>query len=300
MALQDFARSREFGERAQRWADALYFGRPGQQGSWPVGTAFGINGVGLLTRNDHDLIALLAPHKPGARELPLDQAQLIEPESDEEVVRAVRNVLPGESLNQVCILRIPQIIRNATAGTVISGAMQGTAGPRVTWGAGHTGFLTAGHVAIGTGQVYDAHGVNAVGKTIHAFDPGSGGGSTNVDVALIETPTGAALTTFYIGSPITGSSAIDLHLGKGLMASTVLALISWYVWPGIGTYVDLYMTNGACSVPGDSGAVVTSAGSKDAVGMVVGGTATFASFIQDIGRQITTLQTVTGLSALSL
>lgn len=78
-------------------------------------------------------------------------------------------------------------------------------------------------------------------------------------------------------------------------------MIGWYVWPGVlGTYVDLYMTNAACTVPGNSGAVVTNENSMDAVGTVVGGTKTFASFVQDIDRQIGALRTVTGLGSLSL
>jgi hypothetical protein len=148
----------------------------------------------------------------------------------------------------------------------------------------------------------DAHGT-ILGKTIHAFDPGtpSGGTTPNVDVALIEPPSGAATTSFARGSSITGSSPIDLHLTAGLKVSTVLAMISWYVWPRAGgTYVDLYMTNTACTVPGDSGAVVTNSGSNYAIGIVVGGTRTFASFIQDIHSQIAALKTVTGLGSLSL
>lgn len=188
------------------------------------------------------------------------------------------------------------------AGTTIYGALQGTAGPEAKWASGHRGFLTAGHVAIGTTHVDDAAGVR-LGTTICAFDPGtvSGGTRPNVDVALIEVASTSRTTPFPQGSPLSGSAGVDLHLGKGLTASTVLGMIAWYLWPGVGgTYADLYMTNAACTVPGDSGAVATRSRTSKAIGMVVGGTKTFTSYIQDISRQITTLQTVAGLGTLSL
>jgi hypothetical protein len=296
MAFRDFA-----GERAQRWADAFYFGPPGRQGSWPIGPAFNIFGVGSIRRNHESYIALLVPLRIRDGEVALEETELPPAESDEDVLAAVRNVLPDEPLDQVRILRVPEIIRSATPGTAVYGAMRGTAGAGVTWASGHAGFLTAGHVAIGTAHVTDRAGTS-LGNTIHAFDPAisSGGTTPNVDVALIEPPKGSATTRFSSGAPLTASGPIDLHLGTGLTSSTVLAMISWYLWPGIGTYVDLYMTNAACTVGGDSGAAVTMGSSNEVVGMVVGGTKTFASFIQDIHTQIAALKTVTGLSSLSL
>lgn len=153
MAFRDFAAVPGFGQRAQHWADALYFGVPGQQGPWPIGTAFGIHGVGLIKRGQRDYIALLAPMKLGVQEVRLDELELTDLASDEETLAAIRTVLPDETADQVRILRIPPMIPNATAGTAVYGTMRGTAGPRVTWSNGHIGFLTAGHVAVGTLQV---------------------------------------------------------------------------------------------------------------------------------------------------
>ena len=188
------------------------------------------------------------------------------------------------------------------AGTTIHGKLQGTAGPEARWPSGHRGFLTAGHVAVGTTHIDDAAGV-PLGNTICVFDPGtvSGGTRPNVDVALVEVVSGAATTPFTMGTPLAGGAGVDLHLGKGLTPSSVLAMAAWYLWPGLGaTYVDLYLTNAACTVPGDSGAAVTQAGGNAVVGLVVGGTKTFTSYVQDISRQVAMLQTVAGLSTVSL
>jgi hypothetical protein len=182
--------------------------------------------------------------------------------------------------------------------------MQGTAGPEVRWGAGYRGFLTAGHVVTGHANVTDGGTPPTVlGTTVHVLDPAitSSGSAPDVDVALMRVGASAVTTTFSMGSPLaSGTTSIDLHLGSGLKSSSVLGMIAWYIWPGIGRYVDLYMTNAACTAPGDSGAIVTTAGSNDAIGIVVGGTTTFSSFIQDIQTQITALRTVAGLGTLSL
>jgi hypothetical protein len=232
----------------------------------------------------------------------LDETPLLDPGTDPTAEAAVKQTL-GNPFGDVKLLRIPELTRKAAAGTAVYGALQGTAGPEAKWASGkHTGFLTAGHVAVGTRQVDDGAG-NPLGTTICAFDPGtvSSGTRPNVDVALIEVAAGAVTTRFPQGTPLKGSAGVDLYLGTGARPSTVLGMIAWYLWPSVGgTYVDLYMTNAACTVPGDSGAVVTASGLKEAVGMVVGGTTTFTSYIQDIARQITTLQSVAGLQTLSL
>ena len=302
MAFRNFVESADFGERAQRWADALYFGPPGWERPIPFGVAFGISGVGLIKLYGKDYIALLAPLEKGAEEYPLIEAPVSAPQSDPNIYEAIQIALPNELPDQVCVLRIPRMARSAAAGVVIYGAMQGRAGPRVTWASTRVGFITAGHVAAGAGYVTDATGRVVFGRTVHAFDPAtpSGGSAPNVDVALIEPPSGSAVSHFAKGSVVPGLSAIDLHLATPPRASTILGMISWYVWPGLGTYVDLFMTNAACTVPGDSGAAVTNAGTSDLIGIVVGGTRTFSSFIQDIDRQIAALRTVTGLGALSL
>ncbi|HZZ25995.1 MAG TPA: hypothetical protein VFE60_27120 [Roseiarcus sp.] len=298
MAFRDFAESIDFGERAQRWADALYFGPQDQPDSYPFGIAHGIRGVGLVRRNSVDFIAILTLGKPPEQRL--DLTELLNPPQYPDIFNAIRSVLPDETFDRVCILPIPQIIRSASAGTFVRGALQGTAGPGVTWAGGRAGFLTAGHVAVGQVSLTDASG-NSYGNVVHAFDPAQGAGSApNVDVAVIEVPKGAPTTSFASGAPIKGNSAVDLHLNSGPKSSTVLAMIGWYDWPLAGRYVDLYMTNAACTVPGDSGSVVTSAGTSDAIGIVVGGTATFTSFIQVIDTQIKALNAVTGLNSLKL
>lgn len=301
MAFKDFARSPEFGAQAQRWAEAMFFGPTNQARVEPFGPDYGVSGVGLIHRNDEDYIALFTPLKPGMAELPLEKVELIDPKSDEAIYVATELAMPGEALDYVRVVHVPDIIRNTTAGTAVHGALRGTAGPQATWANGRRGFLTAGHVAVGTGTVTDSYGTT-IGTTIYALDPATpaAGSRPNIDVALIEVPTNAATTAFTLGTPLAGSTAVNLHLGTGLAASTILGMISWFVWPSIGgTYVDLYMTNAACTVAGDSGATATS-GSRDVVGLVVGGTATFTSYVQDIHRQLATLTTAAGLGSLSL
>lgn len=279
----------------------MFFGPTDQARAKPFGPDFGVSGVGLVHRNGEDYIALFTLLKPDTTEQPLHQVELIDPKSDQLIYAATQLAMPGEPLDRVRVVHVPDIIRKATAGTAVHGALRGTAGPRVTWANGRTGFLTAGHVAVGTAIVTDGHGA-ALGTTIYALDPATpaAGSRPNVDVAVIEVPASAATTAFTPGAPLAGSAAINLHLGKGLTASTVLGMISWFVWPSIGgTYVDLYMTNATCTVAGDSGATATT-GARDAVGMVVGGAATFTSYIQDIHRQISTLTMAAGLGALSL
>jgi hypothetical protein len=305
MAFQDFAQSRDVGGRAQEWADVMMFG-PGPSRditnvTVPYCLRFGIRGVGMVLRGGQDFIVLLLPLRPDEPERRLDETPLLDPGTDAAAEAAVKQTL-GDRFGDVKLLPIPELTRKAKAGTAVYGALQGTAGPEAKWASNHTGFLTAGHVAVGTKQVDDVAG-NPLGTTICTFDPGtvSSGTRPNVDVALIEVAAGAVTTRFPQGTPLKGSAGIDLYLGTGTAASTVLGMIAWYLWPAVGgTYVDLYMTNAACTVPGDSGAVVTASGSTDAVGMVVGGTTTFTSYIQDIGRQITTLKTVAGLQTLSL
>jgi hypothetical protein len=240
--------------------------------------------------------------KSGSPESRLGEAELLAPQSIPQIFAGIQRALPGESLADIQILRIPDIALSAAAGTVINGSVKGTAGPRVTWAAGsHTGFLTAGHVAHGTTNIYDASNTNVLGTTKDVLYPGAAtsGSKPNVDVALISSK--AAGTTFLRGNPITGSASIDVYLNTGAIADTVVGMISWYVFPGVGNYIDLYMTNGRCTNPGDSGAVVTAAGSNHAIGMVIGGTTgTFTSFVQDIHRQIDALKNLAGLGALSL
>jgi hypothetical protein len=300
MALREFAESSDLGERAERLADTLYFGAPGWQGSWPYGIAHGINGVGIVRQGTSDFIAILTLLDPKHSEVPLEQTALLTLDGNITIRDAILAVLPRENLAQVVILPVPQIHRNTTAGTRVYGALQGTAGPGVTWAGGRTGFLTAGHVAGGNATLTDVSGRHSYGKTVHVFDPAAGGSASNVDVALIEVPVGAATTSFTKAAPIKGGSAVHLHLTKGRTASTVLGMIGWFSWPGAGLYIDLYMTNAACTVGGDSGSVVTNAGTTDAIGMVVGATGTFTSFIQVIETQLNALKAVTGLSAIQL
>jgi hypothetical protein len=265
----------------------------------PWSTRHGIYGVGILRRSGSDFVVLLQPLAASASEPTLETAPLLDPDSDSAVLAALKETDIDTSSPWLKILRIPRLITQANAGTAVVGASTGTAGPEVTW-AGYRGFLTAGHVAIGTARIDDTAG-NYSGSTVHALFPGAPGASPpNVDVALIRVRSGATTTKFGMGAPLTGSSSIHLHLNGGLTNSTVLGMIAWHSWPGYGNYIDLYMTNAACSAPGDSGAVVTLAGSNDAIGMVVGGTKTFTSYIQDIGRQLTTLKTFAGLGNLSL
>ena len=251
MALREFAESSDLGERAQRLADTLYFGGPGWQGSWPYGIAHGINGVGIVRKGTSDFIAILTAKDPKQTELPLEQTALLTLEGNIAISDAILAVFPRESLAQVVILPIPQIQRNTTAGTQVYGALQGTAGPGATWAGGRKGFLTAGHVAGINATLTDASGRHSYGKTVHVFDPAVGASASNVDVALIEVAVGVATTSFTKAAPIKGGSAVDLHLTKGITASTVLGVIGWFSWPGAGLYIDLYMTNAACTVGGE-------------------------------------------------
>lgn len=303
MAFRDFAPSSEFGDFAQLVADRMLFGPvglgtgiPGQ----PWSIVYGVFGVGILRRGGSNSVVLLQPLAASAEQTTLLRAPLIDPNSDPSVQRALKVADISVGSHDLKILRIPRLIRQAIAGTVVIGTTSGTVGPAATW-AGYQGFLTAGHVAIGTTRVDDVNG-NQLGSTVHALFPGtpSGASPPNVDVALIRVGNGVATTKFNQAPPLTQQSPVDLHLSGGLKNSTVLASIGWYFWPGYGNYVDLYMTNAACSAPGDSGAVVTVTGSQDAIGMVVGGTTTFTSYIQDISRQLAALRTLAGLGSLSL
>jgi hypothetical protein len=300
VAFKDFAISPDFGERAQRWSDALLFGPRSQASEEPFGLRYGINGVALIYRDDHQYIAVLEAAK-GEAESPLREAALLDPRLITHIFDGIKQALPEEPLSDVRILRIPNIALSAGAGTVINGSMPGTAGAAVTWGGGTAGFLTAGHVAHGTKHIKDASGSSVLGTTQAVLFPGAAttGSPPNVDVALISTT--AAGTTFSPGSPISGSADIDLYLTGATKRDTVVGMISWYVFPGVGNYIDVYMTGSRCTKRGDSGAAVTMAASNDAIGTVVGGTiGTFTSFVQDINRQLNALKGLAGLSTLSL
>jgi hypothetical protein len=151
--------------------------------------------------------------------------------------------------------------------------------------------LTAGHVAHGSKTITDASGRTTVGTTQAVLYPGAttSGTPPNVDVALISTT--AVVTKFLLGGSVSGSAAIDLYLKPATKSDSIVGMISWYVFPGVGNYIDVYMTSSRCTNPGDSGAGVTAAKSNDVLGIVVGGTTgTFTSFVQDINSQLKALK----------
>jgi|SRR5208282_916891 len=302
MPLREFAQSPTFGLRAELWADRLYFGLPGQPQSFPVSTSVGINGVAIFRKPaDDDYIALLAPAPKTFHETRLDESPLFAPQEFPGLPELVGQVLPGESFDRVGVMYVPDLSINLNAGAVVVGAMAGTAGPGVVWANGCNGFLTAGHVAINVLKVTDQHGTLA-GNTVHVFDPAhpSAWATPNVDVALIQVTRGAKITRFSAANvPAYSIFGVDFHLSS-MSSSNILAKIGWYVWPSSGTYIDLYMTGGACTQPGDSGGAVTLSGTSELIGMVVGGTKTFASFVQDIATQLAALRTVTGLNSIAL
>ncbi len=216
--------------RAQRYSDALLFGPPGGAFEPPFGLRYGINGVGLISRDGHQFIAVLEALKEGSPESPLVSTDLLEPQSG--IRDGIQQVLPHEPLSDVRVLRIPNIVLGAAAGTGIRGSTRGTAGPGVTWGGTYMGFLTAGHVAHGATNITDASGKNVLGARQAVLYPGAGPPASrpNVDVALISTST--AGTAFSPASAITRSGAIDLHLNAGKATDTVVGMISWYAFPG--------------------------------------------------------------------
>jgi hypothetical protein len=183
---------------------------------------------------------------------------------------------------------VPQI----AAGDTITGVRTGTAGAPVQWTASsgaQYGILTAGHVVGSNTSVKVGSSSYNVARCLL---PASGG----IDIAIVELS--SASSSSRLGQPhgLTGANNVDIRQSGGALKSgQVVAKAGWFYWDSIpATYLDLYVTGMTISVPGDSGSVVTKAGSTEIVGMLVG--ASTGSLIQDARTQMSALKGLSGLT----
>lgn len=193
------------------------------------------------------------------------------------------------------------------SGDRITAAQFGTAGPYVKWDIGE-GFLTAGHVAPDKSSVM-SRGKNwprntQIGTTRYCGYRVATGSSPMADVSVVELVSGVSFTQtfsgFVHGSP---SQAIHVHSPpQGGANATIMGYLTFLHMPATNaTYGNCYMTTQHVTAAGHSGSAVSDASGNSVLGIVVGGSPAFTTYIQDIDYLIKSIpQAGTGLTNLGI
>jgi hypothetical protein len=147
-------------------------------------------------------------------------------------------------------------------------------------------------------------GGTKLGNAIYSNDP-AGHGKAEADVAVIETLPALSRQNVVSQSAIAGPNAAVSILrgttpGKPATRATMIGMNKWFHFPKVqATCGDVYMTSMAVTTGGDSGApVLDSVGFL--VGHVIGATAGFSSYIQDVHYQLREVAAQAGLSGIIL
>jgi hypothetical protein len=297
MRLGDFTLDRELAARAEVLAYRLFLGPTDlisyppsddstNQSQPPFGFRYGILGVGIHVLEKPVLFVQ-------RDRMPETQApvQAINVPELNEALSAV--AVETESWSDVIVLSMTDPVPQVATGDTIGGARTGTAGAPVQWttsgGTTQYGISTAGHVVGANSSVKVGSSSYNVAQCLL---PAAGG----IDIAIVELS--SASSSSRLGPPhgLTGASNVDMRQPGGkLKPGQVVAKAGWFYWKSNkATYLDLYVTGSTISNPGDSGSVVTKAGSNEIVGMLVG--ASTGSLIQDARTQ---MGAITGLSGLT-
>lgn len=228
---------------------------------------------------------------------PMDR-NLISVSEYHAVEDALKSLLGGFSEkanpNTIRALPVSQGTLHAAPGSKLMGNMQGCIGPHVAWGAGRTGFLTAGHVAPTVGAtVTDPTGA-PLGTVLwsHTPVPALSKPPADLDAALVEL---APMQPSHSGqvSRVVGAGDIVEIKSNG----TQIGIFGFWGHLRFGSsttcYSDCYATDQKVTVQGDSGGPVECY--QEVVGMVVGSfSQRDMTIIQSIDYQISEIRKRSG------
>jgi hypothetical protein len=258
-----------------------------------VGSARLMPGAGLCLENGYlyptvmvDTNVLGIPPYDGPSLIPLREFYAVED--------TLKSLLGGfsEKLdpNTMRALPISQGTLHAAPGSDLMGNMKGCVGPHVSWGAGRTGFLTAGHVAPTVGATVTDQMSAPLGTVLwsHTPVPALNKPPADLDAALVELSPAQPPLAGQV-SRVVGAGDIVTIRSNG----TQIGIFGFWGHLRFGSastcYADCYATDQKVTAQGDSGGLVECAG--DVVGMVVGSfTRRDMTIIQSIDYQISEIR----------
>lgn len=256
-------------------------------------------GAGVVRVHDREAPVLVVNERlvGGEGLFPSEQESLAErllPLEELEVGRLfAERMKDPEGRAQAAALVVPEPAPYFRQGERITeGARFGTLGCRVTSREGKPSILTAGHVPTGQGAIVRASS-SAKGIVTYCSDPARVPFSAAVaDVAVITPPDRGTLRP---GGLQVGAIA-QAHAGDRLASYGAVSgpqtmecagvIDPLYIPSMAGRWASVYMTTAGQTKPGDSGGMVLSP-TGDLIGHVVGGSASFTSWIQDADYQLT-------------
>lgn len=227
---------------------------------------------------------------------------------DPNVFSEVKRAVGGNSdwVHDIFIRVLPPPEIQAQVGDRIASASFGTAGAGVTWQNG-SGFLTAGHVAPQGGNVTlrgkNWGGRTKIGTTRYCGYRVGTPNSPMADVSVVETTSGQQYQSSFSGTAkAQANQSVAIHGPISGTTATIMGYCTFVHWPNTNaTYGNCYFTTNHATRRGHSGSAVSTVNNGDVVGMVVGGTPNFTTYIQEMDYVLSSVpQTGTGMIGLSI
>jgi hypothetical protein len=291
MPVWQFGNDRGAAARALLLAEALFEGPRGGSRNVPFAWEYKVCGVGLFARNETNVVPALFVETAG----PVSELSALNWNNVAEAGAALRAVFGTnlEWLGEVVAVRVPPTLLHANPGDGVRVLKNtGLLGSAVTWKGGR-GYLTAGHVAQGSGNaVHDSRG-SKLGDVVFIRTGSSAvsGGctSSSVDVAVIESAPGVTVLSAGISGTGMASprAAVNVYTASGPVGALIYAATQWWWMSGMGVALtQVYLSGSSVTGSGDSGGPVTLSASPNVViGHVVGGNAVLSCF-QDVDHQL--------------
>jgi hypothetical protein len=303
MTLKQFSRSEEtkIAERAEELSNSLLFGPPVERPlvppRAPFGARYSIWGVGLVNIEDHEAIAIFVE----ASSVYVNEGERVSLTQAELVHEAIKELYPKDYAKWEEDCHVIGVVEPELYAKRLQATQQGMCGASVTWGNNRNGFFTAGHVAQSQGALVYDRGGDILGTVAASWDPASS--QTSADVAVVELATNVSNPGLSLSgtNTISGPTNINIHKAGSSPNVMVVTKTPWFYFKQVnGNVADLYWTERGVTQRGDSGAAATISGTDELIGHVVGGTGTYASFVQDINYQARVIRSAPGFSNIRL